>query len=507
MSLSETVKRLQSILARLQHIDLWPPSDAAVTVALLITRAIEIAITPPRPDPVDLADTAAAWARAEGRWDEAVLDVRATGRATEESAWDGLAADAYRSSLKNTTTRFASVTEATTGVRRALHSCEAAMTTARSRHSRGIDQLRECARPLEFSPNPSQLVDELGERLESAVHAVHELIGSYTDAALAVEDCTVAVEGALDQVRLPRHLVDGMPAITQVNLRSAVGGAAQDSGPLRGSVAERAQAALDAMSSADRADVEKLLAAAGSADQRAWILAAVASGLTGAALSDFASKARGMSDRQLGALDPTTSSGSYIQPDGTTCGSSTLVLSRMVNDPAYAMWITTGHDPTGRLPETPDALATPTTDAINLATRFGSESRAMHDRTSTTWPEALGTYPTDVDIQMSKHPGGSGVSGVSYSTTIVDPESPDQTYNDILAAVSKGHTVPMYVYGIDAPSSGAHVTLVVAASGDDVTVYDPGDGIYKRMTRIEFNGGDVTGATTWPTPLSVSLPN
>lgn len=224
----------------------------------------------------------------------------------------------------------------------------------------------------------------------------------------------------------------------------------------------------------------------------------MASGLSGAALAAYARQLATLTPAQLRALDPATASGTYRQPDDTTCGSSTLVMARMLNDPAYAMYMVTGIDPRGELPDI---------SSLTSAERFGTEAIAMHDRTNTVWPEALGTYPTSVDSQMSAAVSGSGVPGTTYTSAIVDPAAPNATYDRILDAVSRGHAVPMYVYGIQEPGSGAHVTLVVGAEGDVVTVYEPGSGEYRSMTRDEFNSGDVSGAASWTTPLTVSLPD
>lgn len=499
--LRDIVKNLQSALARLQWIDLWPPWDAAITVGNAVREVLEIAFVPPRPDPAGVADVAAGWARCAQAWDESVHDLGRSARATPETVWDGLAGDAYRRSLAATATRFGSAAQAAHEIRRALTVCGEQLDDARGRHRQAQADLQEVvALPhLDWSLlDPSILVERVRSRVEDAATAIRTLIDAYADAADAVDECTAELQRRMDGVQLPRHAVTSMSAIAQTNLASSAGGRAQDTGPLRGTVAERAQAALDQMSAADRQAVEALLDAAGNDQQRAWIIAAVASGLGRAALADYARQLATLTPAQLRALDPTTSSGTYQQPDSTTCGSSSLVMARMLNDPAYAMYMVTGVDPRGELPDA---------SSLTAAERFGAEAIAMHDRTNTLWPEPLGTFPTSVDGQMSAAASGSGVPGTTYASTIVDPAAPGATYDRILDAVSRGHAVPMYVYGIQEPGSGAHVTLIVGAEGDVVTVYEPGSGEYRSMTREEFTSGDVSGAASWTTPLTVSLPD
>lgn len=133
----------------------------------------------------------------------------------------------------------------------------------------------------------------------------------------------------------------------------------------------------------------------------------------------------------------------------------------------------------------------------------------MHDTTNTWWPQALGTLPGAVDEQMSHPDTPAGVPGTTYEYSLIDPKSPDQSYDAIVDAVSKGHTVPMYAYGINGTSgSGAHVTLVVAADQDTITVYNPGNtasGLV-TLTREQFNNGEVREALGWDVPLTASLP-
>lgn len=262
---------------------------------------------------------------------------------------------------------------------------------------------------------------------------------------------------------------------------------------------QRAQQTLDAMSPAERVEAERLLEEESDPERKAWILAAIGSGLSGTALVAYARRLASLNPEQVRALDPIREDNAcqFVQPDGATCGSSVIVMSRMLNDPAYAMYIQTGIDPRGVLP---DATGT------SPGKRFGDAALAMHDETNRWWPKFLGTLPGAVDDQMSHPDHPAGVPGTTYRSRLVDPKAPEVTYDAILDAVSRGHIVPLYCYGINQPGTGAHVTLIVGASGDTVTVYDPGRGGTFTMTRDEFNRGDLRGPTTWTTPLSVGLP-
>lgn len=499
MTLLDVAKELQSLLAKLQGISLWSPVDAAHTLIRLLVTAARVALFKPDPQPENIELAAADWRKATQLWDAAELDLGSTQRGITASVWDGEAGESCRSSLSATRVRFDSVSQATQHVEQALRTCSTDMASARSLHGEGYRDLLSAAAPINLLQLPWDLASEVADRIALAGTGIGKLIKAYTDADQAIRACGASMQAGLDGVQLPRHTAPGMSAIDQTNLPSSAGGYQQDTGPLRGNTAQRAQQALDAMSPDERAQAEHLLGEAADPEKKAWILAAIGSGLTGTALAAYASQLASLDSDQMGVLDPLSAKnvGRFTQPDRTTCGSSTIVMSRMINDPAYAMYIQTGIDPRGVLP---DATGT------SPEKRFGNAALAMHDETNQWWPQAWGTLPQAVDDQMSHPDHPAGVPGTTYRSRLVDLSAPEPTYDAILDAVSRGHTVPLYSYGINEPGSGAHVTLVVGASGDTVTVYEPGKGKFVTMTRNEFNQADLRRPTSWTTPLSVSLP-
>jgi hypothetical protein len=244
------------------------------------------------------------------------------------------------------------------------------------------------------------------------------------------------------------------------------------------------------------------LAATSDPNAKAWIMAAVASGLSGEALMRYIHQVQQMTPDQLRALDPTNFRGtSATQPDQTTCGSSSLVMSRMENDPAYAMWMLTGYDPeTGETdPRTPEE-------------RFADEAKRMHVRTNLPfdrdgdlqfpWPPQAGTQPWALAAEMSAD-DGSGVPGTDYHVTTVDPHDRGASFDDVVRASEDGHTVPIYVGDDTRPG---HVTLVTATSGDTLTIYDPSDGSTVTVSRDDWVNGNVNVAG-WDEPWFVVVPD
>ncbi|PZS36686.1 MAG: hypothetical protein DLM59_00545 [Pseudonocardiales bacterium] len=495
-ALDDTITGLRVVLARMENIDFWPPWDAAQTIIDAVTTAVHIATSPPEPDPADIESAATGWGAIAASVDQASVDLDRSHLAMSVDIWEGTAGDAARTSIAKLGTRVDTVTAAAATVKRVLTTAADAMTSARERHASAYPVLTKHLTITWSDALPWDLVSKLRHIVGDVIQAVQTLVGSYEDASAALTTARRQVVAAIDTIDLPTHLPGGVSAITVVN-----GWTGDDSGPLRGSVLERAGARLDAMSPQDRAEVQGLLAAAGSDQARAWILAAVASGTGIVALGRFAGQLSKMSPEQLKNLDPTSwPTGSFVQPDETTCGSSSLVVSRMINDPAYAMYITQGFDPlTGQ------------TSTLSTADRFQDASLAMHDQTNGVvdhggniqppWPEALGTTPAGVAHQMAGQ-GGSGIPGSGYGTDLTDPSNPGADYDHIVAATQDGQTVPLYVGNADAPR---HIVLVTASSNDSLTIYDPSAGQMIDVSRADFESGHLNVAG-WSQPWLAVTP-
>ncbi len=220
------------------------------------------------------------------------------------------------------------------------------------------------------------------------------------------------------------------------------------------------------------------------------------------ALARYTERVEQLSDTELRRLDPATFRGpAAAQPDQTTCGSSSLVMSRMVNDPAYAMYVATGHDP-----------VTGVSDPGTGAQRFARESLAMHERTNAgadrdgdrqlPWPRWLGTQPWALANEMSAA-GGSGVPGTTYRVHAVRLKDRTSSFEAIIAANRAGHTVPVYVGSRLRP---AHVVLVTASDGESLTFYQPGGGRTVHVTRDQWRRDQFTGALGWSRPWAIVVP-
>ena len=493
--LDDTISRLREVLAIVEDIDLWPPWDAARTIVDAVARAVEIATEPPAPIPDDLSAAASVWRRIATSVDSGCDQLTTCRTRVDTAAWDGASGDAFRSSISRLRTRTATIPPAARDVAAALETLAVEMAAARDRHDRADDMLRDHVALSWGDLWPWELVDHLRGVVEAVVHAVREAIGSYEDARDAIRVARSAISSAMDEIDLPDHLPGGFSPVSVVNAWE------DEDGPLSGSALGNYSAAFDTLGAAAQQAVGDALAVARSDEERAWIVAGVASGLTGTALLNYVRQLHAMTPAQLDALDPPTD-GSYSQPDQTTCGSSSLVMSRMLNHPAYALWIETGYDP-----------ATGLTDTRTPEQRFADESLTMHDRTNALtdrggdlqfpWPDAAGTQPWAVANEMSSG-GGSGVPGTAYEVQTVAPSDRGETYDRIASSVEGGHHVPLYVGDSTRPG---HVVLVTGSdSSDALTIFDPASGQEQTISRDDFTSGDL-GVSGWDEPWFAVTPS
>jgi hypothetical protein len=166
------------------------------------------------------------------------------------------------------------------------------------------------------------------------------------------------------------------------------------------------------------------------------------------------------------------------QPSRTSCGSSVLVMLRMLRDPVYAAEVLDSSDPVPAF----DAAAAATLRRTNSAVdRSG--------RPQLPWPRSLGTRPAALIRDL----GGGLVNRV------VDPEHPARAYD---ALVHAGEPIVLF---IGEASWMQHIVLVTQATPEELTIYDPACGQEVVRSREAFESAtlDVAG---WAQPWLVLLP-
>jgi hypothetical protein len=176
------------------------------------------------------------------------------------------------------------------------------------------------------------------------------------------------------------------------------------------------------------------------------------------------------------AIDLTTTPSMFVQPDCTTCGSSVLVMARMINHPEYAATIleSSGNG-----------------DRRKVTDHFHTDVLAMHELTNTMrdetgrwqtpWPKRMGTLPWAVARRMSE-PGGCGVAGTTYRVRYADPANLGAHLDAIATALSAGHCAPVFIGDALSPR---HVVLALDTTSDSFGWYDPSDGNRVQVGRAE----------------------
>ena len=187
-----------------------------------------------------------------------------------------------------------------------------------------------------------------------------------------------------------------------------------------------------------------------------------------------------------------------VQPDQTTCGSSVLVVARMLTDPSYAAFVADGAN----------ALAGVSADG-DAQDRFAREALAMHTATSRArgaggrlqipWPTSLGTQPFALAAELSR-------SGTSYAVKPILPNQRGGAFRRIAQLAAGGRLVPLYVGNRWSPR---HVVLVLpdpGATESQVRIYDPASGRRYPISAQDFAAGslDVAG---WKVPWVMVVPS
>ena len=191
-----------------------------------------------------------------------------------------------------------------------------------------------------------------------------------------------------------------------------------------------------------------------------------------------------------------------IQQSPVTCGSACLTVARMLVNPAFARWITTGEGPRG------DAPAGATEEE-----RFAAYERVVMRRTNrlyaggrrlnVPWPRALGTPPWGARKELEF---GASRRGTDYELEVVRQRTRGglrRAHARLVEVVADGEPALLYIGSRTLPR---HVTLVLPGDGDRLLdVYDPASGQVRALDEerfadraLEIAGWDVPWITVQP---------
>ena len=179
--------------------------------------------------------------------------------------------------------------------------------------------------------------------------------------------------------------------------------------------------------------------------------------------------------------------GLFKQPDQRSCGAASLVVARILGDPAYDLYVAGG------------SLDNPRTvaGAKVVQERFRAETLTMHQRITgladvsgkpqVPWPRTFGTPPWAVARQLSGTRAADG-SRATYSWHVART-SLTQAYSRLLDAGRAGRVSAIFIGSTWIPR---HVVLVAGINpAGALQVYDPARGRLSELDRLAFTGGDI----------------
>lgn len=384
--------------------------------------------------------------------------------------WEGQAADAAIAALKATRDLME-------------HAC-AAMRDAGDLLDEHTETLRRLEKELQRHRDQLAVVRR---ELDGVLGAARHFLGGHlmvlvAKAFLAIQGCAAVLERwseAGDRLRRGLREVEvraraGAIRSGHVTAFDAVRLAeAGDGGILTTAQLRRAADRFDALSTQDRTRMRELLDAAAGDAEKAYLLKALAAGHPLGAIDRFAALIHGRSEEwlrtQLSLIDP---AGTGIvdyedriiqQRDASTCGPTAIMLARAMNDPVYALSLTTderGHRLDG--------------DAFHE--RIQAEESRIHDSANGAWPQRLGTTPWGLTAELNRH-------GMRYEWHAADGTALDAA----VGAVDSGHTVPVLI-GDGYPR---HYVLMIGHEGGDLVFYNP-LGEVVRVSEADFRDGNTS---------------
>ena len=184
-----------------------------------------------------------------------------------------------------------------------------------------------------------------------------------------------------------------------------------------------------------------------------------------------------------------------VQQSPVTCGSACLTVARMLVNPQFARWITTGEGPRVDAPP-----------GDTEAERFAAYERVVMHRTNhlyaggrrlnVPWPRTLGTPPWGAKKELEF---GASRRGTRYAVEVLRTDLAKRLRADharLVDVVDDGEPALLYVGNAVLPR---HVVLVLPGDGDGVLdVYDPTTGLVTLLDadsfaarRLRLSGWDV----------------
>ncbi|MER6569263.1 peptidoglycan-binding protein [Streptomyces sp. NPDC001093] len=430
------------------------------------------------------------------------------------------------------------MSEAFQGGAKALHALADALGTAQTQDADGRALLRQAKERL----GPRDSFFDVGRAIETAQEKAEEKAALEAGRSLATGGVELMHKGAVtadDAVRAATRDLNKwaaearagkmhsgqLSAVDRMMLADASGkdGAPDCNEILTAGELERSGRAMDQLSPADRARMDRLLADAKTPQEKAYLMKALAAGHGVDDIQTFDGKIHGKDPAWLQRhLTPIVTQVDSLRDEGTdpgnganvntavqsfdgqkwmqggdgrdnTCVASSTVTARALVDPVYALSLTGG--PSGQ-EDDPTAFRNRLVaeqHRVHLEGHGGAHWNGMH---------AEGNNEV-ADKEISPE------TGSSYQTHFIqDPAARRNVLPEIEKAVADGKPVPIAVGGTDATGRYyGHALMVVGQQGDKLEIYNP-YGTTTWVSEDDFvNGGMAKASNSWtPDAVEVHLP-
>lgn len=356
-----------------------------------------------------------------------------------------------------------------------------------------------------------------GETMRQAHHlamqGIDTRVTAHTQMRDAARDASRSLYDLAGQARLYRLADSPLSSLDEVVIANAgADSRSADGAVLAAVMADRAADAMGRLSPGDRQALNEMLANAKSAEQRAYLLKALAAGYSITELARFNRliAAHGNDPYWLrehlspvdltgadpaGQQTPTLFQGTeWTQGQYPTCVASSTVTARAQVDPLYALELTTGGHPGDPAYDNPQAFAE----------RLRDEQVRVYDGGRAWYQDLFGSdgmtnnqSRTIAEQEISPH------TGTRYENQKIDSAGDrEAVLGTIERAVDEGYPVPISVTG-----DGGHQMLVVGHEGDMLQIYNPW-GYTVWVSEDDFVNGNMDRAGTGvpETPTSVRIP-
>ncbi|MET9493383.1 WXG100 family type VII secretion target [Streptomyces sp. NPDC006552] len=319
------------------------------------------------------------------------------------------------------------------------------------------------------------------------------------DAAVAADDAARAAARDLNkyaaEARAGKMDTDELSAVDRLALAdtSNVSGDPEWNEILSANDLERSGQAMENLSPAERARMERLLAQASSPQEKAYLMKALASGHSVDDVETFGGKIHGKDPMWLQEhLAPVTTETDSMDDEGRnadgsnkntdrqdfagqgwtqggdgqegSCVASSTVTARAMVDPVYALGLTGG--PSGQ-----------ENDAAAFRERLVDEQHRVHEEGDGDhthfWTDVPDGMDNDgktevVNKEISPHTG----SGYDFKE-VKSADDRRDVLPDIERSVAEGKPVPVGIEGYDDGDRSGHAVMIVGQEGDMLQVYNP----------------------------------